>query len=88
MSCLLSFLYLLHALRSALQGIGCGIATILSGIMEFVARVSIALYFSRYFGEIVLYFAEPSAWMAAALILIIMSIYKFRRILNLMRDFS
>lgn len=79
MSCFLSFLYLLHILRNALQGIGCGLATILSGAAEFAVRVSSALYFSRQFGETALLFTEPSAWIAAVVVLTAMAILKFGR---------
>jgi Na+-driven multidrug efflux pump len=80
MSYALSSLYLLHVLRNALQGIGCGIATILSGTAEFAARVSVALYFSRHFGETSLMLAEPFAWIAAAIVLAVMSIWRFGRL--------
>jgi putative MATE family efflux protein len=80
MSCSLSFLYLLHVLRNALQGIGCGLATILSGAAEFAARVSVALYFSRQFGGTALMFAEPSSWVAATAVLAGMGIWRFGRL--------
>ncbi len=80
MSCFLSFLYLLHILRNALQGIGCGLATILSGAAEFAVRVSSALYFSKRFGETALLFTEPSAWIAAAAVLAVMGGRRFRRL--------
>lgn len=80
MSCFLSSLYLLHILRSALQGIGCGLATVLSGAAEFAARVSVALYFSRRFGQTALMLAEPLAWVAAAAVLSVMGILKFGRL--------
>lgn len=79
MSCFLSSLYLLHVLRNALQGIGCGLATILSGAAEFAARVSVALYFSAQFGETALMLAEPLAWVAAAVILAVMAVLRFGR---------
>ncbi|MCI9577073.1 MAG: MATE family efflux transporter, partial [Clostridiales bacterium] len=81
MSCMLSSLYLLHVLRSALQGIGCGFATILSGTAEFIARVSVALYFSHRFGAFAILFAEPFAWILAVLVLAVMGVRRFGRLL-------
>lgn len=80
MSCLLFSLYILHVFRNALQGIGCSAASIVSGLMEFAARVSVALVFSHLWGETVLYFTEPFAWVAAAVSLVVMGMYRFRKL--------
>jgi len=70
MSCLLSSLYLLYAFRNTLQGLGNTVAPFLSGVMEFFARVSVAVYFSRLWGTETIFFAEPCAWAAATLVLV------------------
>lgn len=69
-SCLLITLYLLHVFRSTLQGIGNAIAPLLSGVMEFIARVSVALVFVPLVSDELIFFAEPTAWIAAAAVLI------------------
>lgn len=70
MSCLLPALYLLYAFRNTLQGLGNTSAPFLSGVMEFFARVSVAVFFSRIWGAEIIFYAEPTAWIAAALVLI------------------
>ena len=79
MSCLLCALYLLYVFRSTLQGMGNTIIPMLSGLMEFLARVCAALIGARIWGETVLFFAEPGAWIAAAVLLIFGCIWKFRK---------
>lgn len=79
MSCLLCALYLLYVFRSTLQGMGNTIIPMLSGLMEFLARVCAALIGVRIWGETVLFFAEPGAWIAAAVLLVFGCIWKFRK---------
>lgn len=71
MSALLSSLYILHVYRSALQGLGNTIASLISGIIEFFMRVGTALILPRFFGEIGIFFSEPAAWIGAAVYLVI-----------------
>ena len=52
----------------------------LSGIMEFSARVSVALFFSEIWGAQAIFLAEPFAWTAAALILAVLCIRKIRHL--------
>ncbi len=80
MSCLLFSLYILHVYRNTLLGIGCNTGTIVSGLMEFVSRVSVAVFFSKAWGVGALYFAEPFAWCAAAASLVIMSTVQLRKL--------
>ena len=80
MSCLLSTLYWLYAFRNTLQGLGKTFAPFVSGVMEFFARVSAAVFFTRFFGEKALFFAEPGAWMAALLVLIVVCIKSVREL--------
>ena len=70
MSCLLLSLYLLYVFRNTLQGLGNAIAPLISGVMEFAARVSAAYFFTGIFGDEAIFFAEPSAWFAAMAVLI------------------
>ncbi len=44
MACFLVTAYLMHVYRGVLQGLGNSIAPMLSGIVEFAARVSCALF--------------------------------------------
>lgn len=69
MSGTLFILYLLHTYRCALQGLGNTIAPMLSGCMEFVMRIGIALTLPRFLGSSGLFFAEPGAWAGAAAVL-------------------
>ena len=66
----LFILYLLHIFRCTLMGLGNASAPFWSGVMEFFARVSIAILFTKWFGIEALYFAEPGAWLASVLVLI------------------
>lgn len=79
MSIFLPTLYLLNGYRSMLQGLGRGIAVMISGIVEFVMRVSVALVFSRIW-EGTIFYAEPGAWTATAVYLILACIVVFRRL--------
>ena len=86
MSCLLCALYLLYVFRSTLQGMGNTIIPMLSGLMEFLARVCAALIGARIWGETVLFFAEPGAWIAAAVLLVFGCIWKFRKVSRTFSD--
>lgn len=69
MSGFLFILYLLHAYRSSLQGLGNTTAPLVSGILEFIMRVGVALFLPRWLGEYGIFFAEPAAWLGAAVVL-------------------
>ena len=69
MCCNLIVLYLLHAYRSALQGLGNTTAAMVSGVMEFICRVGTALILPRLMGDFGIFFAEPMAWLGAAVFL-------------------
>ena len=62
------------------SGIGCGGASVVSGLMEFIARVLVALCFSRLWGETALYFAEPFAWAMATVSLVTMCLRSMSRL--------
>lgn len=63
-------LYLLHAYRSAIQGLGNTIVPLISGIVELVMRVGVALLLPLVIGEQGIFYAEVFAWSGAAILLI------------------
>lgn len=71
MSVFLAVLYLLHAYRSALQGMGNTVIPMISGIIEFVMRVGVAAVIGMTGYANGIFYAEVAAWAGAALILII-----------------
>lgn len=80
MAAMLWSLYLLHAYRSSLQGLGNTTVPMLSGVMEFIMRVSVALVLPQLIGQKGIFFAEVSAWAGAALLLIVFYYAKIRKI--------
>ena len=80
MSCLLFILYLLYVFRNTLQGLENPVGPLLSGIMEFAARVSVAWGFTRIWGDEVIFFAEPFAWVAATAVLIVTCLQTIRKL--------
>ncbi|MCM1057068.1 MAG: MATE family efflux transporter [Firmicutes bacterium] len=71
MSVCLPILYILHVVRSAIQGMGNTLLPMLSGIAEFVMRTSTALLLPLAVGETGIFFAEIAAWLGADIILVI-----------------
>ena len=71
MSVCLPVLYILHIIRSTIQGMGNTVLPMLSGIMEFMMRTLAALLLPLWFGEIGIFFAEIAAWAGADVVLII-----------------
>lgn len=71
MSVCLPILYVLHVVRSAIQGMGNTVLPMASGIAEFVMRASTAILLPMVVGEIGIFFAEIAAWTGADVILII-----------------
>lgn len=67
----LPVLYLLYVYSSALQGIGNTMATMVSGILEFVLRVSLATVVGITGYEAGIFGAEVSAWYGAAIFLMV-----------------
>lgn len=66
----LVILYFLHIYRSALQGMGDTVVPMVSGILELVMRIGVALILPRIIGEAGIFAAEPAAWIGADLLLI------------------
>lgn len=70
MSLALPSLYLLHVVRSAIQGMGNTALPMVSGIVEFLARTGTALLLPAMIGPTGIFFAEIAAWAGADLVLI------------------
>lgn len=70
MSSALPVLYILHVVRSAIQGMGNTALPMMSGVVEFVMRTTTALCLPLAVGEIGIFFAEPAAWIGADVVLV------------------
>ena len=75
MSLFLPTLYLIHILRSVLQGIGHTVMTMTSGIVELVIRIIVALTLPFIFGPGILFYAHILAWIGSDVALIISYFY-------------
>jgi putative MATE family efflux protein len=76
----LFILYMLHIYRSALQGMGDTLIPMVSGVAECVMRVGCAWLLTSLIGAGGIYFAEPAAWLGAAIILVSAYYYRARRL--------
>ena len=65
MSVCLPVLYILHVVRSAIQGMGDTVLPMLSGIAEFIMRTLSALLLPLIVGQTGIFFAEIMAWLGA-----------------------
>lgn len=70
MSVGLPVLYILHVVRSAIQGMGNTVLPMVSGIVEFIMRTATALLLPLAVGEAGIFFAEPAAWAGADVVLV------------------
>lgn len=70
MSVCLPILYVLHVVRSAIQGMGNTFLPMLSGIAEFIMRTGSALLLPGLLGETGIFYAEVLAWLGADMVLI------------------
>lgn len=70
MSTFLLILYALYVYRSALQGMGDTVIPMVSGIAEFLMRITIAILCGILARENDIFYAEPAAWIGAVCILI------------------
>ena len=66
----LPVLYLLHVVRSVVQGMGNTLLPMVSGIGEFVMRTGCVLLLPALLGEDGIYIAEIAAWLGADLVLV------------------
>lgn len=76
----LCILYMLHIYRSALQGMGDTVIPMVSGAAECVMRVGCAWILTSLIGAQGIYYAEPAAWLGAAVILVSAYYYRARRL--------
>ena len=70
MSAFLPVLYVLHVIRSAIQGMGNTVLPMVSGFAEFIMRVATVLILPSFIGYVGAFYAEVFAWIGADLILI------------------
>ena len=70
MSVCLPVLYVLHVVRSSIQGMGNTFLPMLSGVAEFIMRTGSALILPAIVGETGIFFAEILAWAGADVVLI------------------
>ena len=70
MSLCLPILYVLHVVRSAIQGMGDTVKPMISGIAEFIMRTAGSLTLPGILGGSGVFLAEVSAWLGADLILV------------------
>ncbi|MBQ7896132.1 MAG: MATE family efflux transporter [Oscillospiraceae bacterium] len=71
MSVALPSLYILHAYRSSLQGLGDTVFPMISGILELFIRTGLVFTLPKFIGPRGIYVAEVSAWIGAAIMLLI-----------------
>ena len=76
----LPILYLLHVMRSALQGLGNTMMPMLSGVDEIAARLFLVLLGIRFLGWNAIVLTEPIAWIASDLVLITSLIRELHRL--------
>ena len=73
------FLGLIHLYRNGIQGMGFSAVTMLSGLTELVMRVVAALVFANFWGFIGVCSANPAAWFGAAVILLVIYLYLYKK---------
>ena len=74
------FRSLVNAVRFTIQGMGFSVFAIISGVMEMIARILVAVLSARYFGFAGICLAHPTAWLFADLFLIPAFFYCRRRV--------
>ncbi len=82
MALCLPVLYLLHVVRSCIQGLGNTVLPMLSGVAEFVMRTGAALILPALFGESGIFYAEVLAWLGADMILIPSYFYVMKKVFS------
>lgn len=82
MSASLPVLYVLHVLRSTVQGMGNTALPMVSGVVEFLMRTAAVLCLPLAVGEIGIFFAEPAAWLGADVVLVLSYVLVSRKVLE------
>ncbi len=80
MSYCLPILYILHVVRSCLQGMGYPFFAMLSGVAEFIMRTAGIIVLPMIFGEVSVFFAEVLAWGGADFVLVPSYFYLVRKV--------
>lgn len=80
MSCFLIILYFVNVYRAAVQGLGGSASSSVSGIIEMIMRVTVALIMPKFFGEASIFFAEPAAWIGSGVYLVACFLWELKRI--------
>lgn len=70
MSVCLPILYILHVVRSVIQGMGNTVLPMVSGLAEFVMRTGAALILPKIVGDTGIFYAEILAWIGADVVLV------------------
>lgn len=86
MSVCLPILYMLHIYRSALMGLGDTVIPMLSGFVEMVVRIGIALLLPVALGQEGIYYAEVGAWTGAAVLLTSSYFLRMRKYRDRLRE--
>lgn len=79
MSVFLPVLYILHIVRSSLQGMGDTVMPMASGFAEFIMRTGTALTLPRVIGGDGVFLAEVMAWVGADVILLVSYLVRVRK---------
>ena len=82
MSLCLPVLYILHVVRSAIQGLGNTVIPMVSGVAEFIMRTGGVLLLPGFIGHSGVFWAEVLAWLGADLILVPGYFLLMRRLRN------
>lgn len=80
MSIALPVLYILHVIRSSLQGMGDTVMPMVSGFAEFIMRTGTALTLPRFIGGDGVFLAEIMAWVGADVILLFSYLVRMKRL--------
>ena len=79
MSICLPILYLLHLYQAALRGMGNTVMPMVSGIIEFIVRVSVSIIVGKMGYAYGLFGAEVAAWTGAMLFMLICYYYLLKK---------
>ena len=79
LSLYLMTLYIIHVLRSVLQGMGHTVITMVSGIVELIIRIIAAITLPMMFGPSILFHAHVLAWIGSDIVLIAGYFYYINR---------
>lgn len=69
----------LFIFRNTLQGLGDGLWPFLGGVTELIVRSVVAIVFSSFYGYAAICYASPLSWVAAALLLVIVFVVRYRK---------